>query len=454
MSTAATGATRALARHIAGYAAGELDSDAQTIARQCILDWFAVTLPGADEPATRILIDEFRDTSRGPCRIAGEALSLAPAEAALINGTASHALDYDDVNARMSGHPTVAVLPAALAVAQAEKRSGAEVLRAFIAGYETAANVGALLAPSHYLLGFHATGTIGTFGAAAAAGLLMRLDEERMCAALGLAATQAAGLKSMFGTMAKPFHAGKAAANGVLAARLAARGFSAHPDALETAQGFIATQSREKLPETIQLPPRGSEMHNNLFKYHAACYLTHSTIEAVSMLRETEGLEPGAVEHIELHVPAAHLGVCNIEEPKTGLETKFSLRHTAALALAGEDTAAIGTYSDELAHAPNLAALRRITDVIPDLEPGMISRAVIRLKSGRTVERQHDTAMPDHNLHRQQARLTAKFHSLADPILGEERAAALAGQIGNIQDMPAIDGLMQSCAARGESQHV
>ncbi|MCF8470494.1 MAG: MmgE/PrpD family protein [Parvibaculum sp.] len=454
MNTNTAGPTRALARHIVGYAAGELDTDAQTIARQCILDWFAVTLPGVHEPAARILIDEFRDTSRGPCRIAGEALSFAPMDAALVNGTASHALDYDDVNARMSGHPTVAILPAALAVAQLEKRSGAEVLRAFIAGYETAANIGALLAPSHYLLGFHATGTIGAFGAAAAAGLLMRLDEEQICVALSLAATQAAGLKSMFGTMVKPFHAGKAAANGVLAARLAARGFSAPLDALETAQGFIATQSREQRPETIQLPPRGSEMRNNLFKYHAACYLTHSVIEAVHMLRETEGLEPGAVEHIELHVPASHLDVCNIEEPKTGLETKFSLRHTAALALAGKDTAAIGTYSNELACDPALVALRHITAVIPDIEPGMVSRAVIRLKSGRTVEKQHDTALPDNNLHRQQERLTAKFHSLADPFLGESQAATLAGAIGKIQDMPTIDGLMHSYAARGKNQHV
>ena len=181
------------------------------------------------------------------------------------------------------GHPTAAILPAALAVGEAEGRTGMEVLRAFVAGYEAAAFVGSLVMRSHYGRGFHSTATLGSFGAAAAAGLLINLDEAQMAIAFGLAGTQAAGLKSMFGTMAKPFHAGRAAANGVLAARLAARGFTANPRVLEVEQGFIATQSDG--PDTAEALLRrpGSIIVETLFKYHAACYLTHSAIEAVKL---------------------------------------------------------------------------------------------------------------------------------------------------------------------------
>jgi len=172
-----------------------------------------------------------------------------------------------------------------LAIAEAKGRSGMDVLRAFIAGYEAAGFVGSLVMRSHYERGFHSTATVGSFGAAAAAGLLLDLDEAQMAVALGLAGTQAAGLKSMFGTMGKPFHAGRAAANGVLAARLAARGFTANASVLEVAQGFIATQSDSDPSIDVPLPPRGSLVVETLFKYHAACYLTHSSIEAIKLLR-------------------------------------------------------------------------------------------------------------------------------------------------------------------------
>ena len=159
------------------------------------------------------------------------------------------------------------------------------MLRAYIAGYETAGFVGSLVMRSHYERGFHGTATLGSFGAAAAAGLLLDLDEAQMAIALGLAGTQAAGLKSMFGTMAKPFHAGRAAANGVLAARLAARGFTANAGVLEDAQGFVATQSDADPSAEKPLPRPGSLVVGTLFKYHAACYLTHSSIEAIKQLR-------------------------------------------------------------------------------------------------------------------------------------------------------------------------
>src|SRR5262249_14371887 len=153
-------------------------------------------------------------------------------------GAAAHALDYDDVNVAIPGHPSVAILPGLLALAERQRASGRDVSTAFVAGYETACRIGIALLPGHYHLGFHATGTIGSLGAAAACARLLGLSAMARAAALGIAATQAAGLKAQFGTMCKPFHAGKAAQNGLLAARLAARGFTSRDDILECAQGF------------------------------------------------------------------------------------------------------------------------------------------------------------------------------------------------------------------------
>lgn len=433
--------TLKLARHSVGYRHAQLDAPAVTVAKQCILDWFGVTLAGLDEPVARILREEIAVNSRGRSSIVGSTLTCAPTDAALVNGATSHALDYDDVHP-LVGHPTAAILPAALAVGEAEGRTGMEILRAFIAGYETAAFVGSLVMPSHYARGFHSTATLGSFGAAAAAGLLMNLDEAQMAIAFGLAGTQAAGLKSMFGTMAKPFHAGRAAANGVLAARLAARGFTANPAVLEVEQGFIATQSDRLATDKVRLPRPGSVIVETLFKYHAACYLTHSAIEAIAVLRRQLSLKGEDVAAIEVHVPLGHLSVCNIPAPRTGLETKFSLRHTAALAACGKDTAAIETYSDENAADSVLTDVRDRVTVHGDRPPGHDVRVVIKTCAGRAAETQLDVGIPDTDLNRQGERLAAKFRSLAVPVIGVERADKLQCNIAALDTLHDIRALM------------
>jgi 2-methylcitrate dehydratase PrpD len=295
---------------------------------------------------------------------------------------------------------------------------------------------------SHYERGFHSTATVGSFGAAAAAGLLLDLDEAQMAVALGLAGTQAAGLKSMFGTMAKPFHAGRAAANGVLAARLAARGFTANPGVLEVAQGFIATQSDSDPSVDVPLPRRGSLVVETLFKYHAACYLTHSSIEAIRLLRRQLSFTGPDVASIDLHVALGHLSVCNIASPRSGLETKFSLRHTAALAACGKDTAAIQTYSDENAADATLTKVRERVTVHGDRGAGRDAHVMIKTSGGQTAEAVFDVAIPDRDLDRQGGRLAAKFHSLADPVIGAERASMLARQIAALDEDHDISLLM------------
>jgi 2-methylcitrate dehydratase PrpD len=246
----------------------------------------------------------------------------------------------------------------------------------------------------------------------------------------------------MFGTMAKPFHAGRAAANGVLAARLAARGFTANTSVLEVAQGFIATQSDADPSADQPLPRPGSLVVGTLFKYHAACYLTHSSIEAIKLLRRQLAFSGPDVAGIDLHVAPGHLSVCNIPSPRSGLETKFSLRHTAALAACGKDTAAIQTYSDENARDSTLVAVRERVTVHGDRTAGRDAQVMIKTSGGQTAEATFDVAIPDRDLDRQGERLAAKFHSLADPVIGTERAAALQRNIAGLDEDHDIHMLM------------
>ena len=228
---ASQGLTRALAEQARTLSYADLPDDVRTLARQCVLDYVACTLAGAKEELTDILLAEAQEQGGAPiATVIGHAARLPVLSAALVNGAASHALDFDDVNLAMTGHPSVVLLSALLALAEERGSSGQDVLTAFVAGYELQCRLGLLLAPGHYnTLGFHATGTLGSFGAAAACAHLLGLDAEKFATALGIAGTQAAGLKSMFGTMCKPLHAGKAAYHGLLAARLAQRGFTAAP---------------------------------------------------------------------------------------------------------------------------------------------------------------------------------------------------------------------------------
>jgi 2-methylcitrate dehydratase PrpD len=232
-----------LALRLADYA---LALDLQTLpedvlgrARHCLLDWLGVTLAGAGYPVSRIVREEAADEGgRGEAAVFATKVRLPVAQAALVNGTASHALDYDDVIEAMWGHPTVGVAPVVLALGERLDADAGAVLAAFVAGVEVSSRLGVMMGATHYGQGWHATGTLGAFGAAAAASRLLGIDTEQTAHALGIVATQASGLKAMFGTMGKPLHAGHAASVGLRAASLARRGFIARTDAIECPQGF------------------------------------------------------------------------------------------------------------------------------------------------------------------------------------------------------------------------
>ncbi|WP_428486455.1 MmgE/PrpD family protein [Rhodopila sp.] len=444
------GLTRSLAEQARTLRLEDIPESVRSWARQCVLDYLGCGLAGASDELVTILLAEMNEQGgREAATVLGHAERLPVASAAMVNGAASHALDFDDVNLAMPGHPSVAILPALLALAEERGSSGADVLTAFVAGYELQCRIGRTIAPGHYDgLGFHATATVGSFGAAAACAHLLRLDTETFATALGIAGTQAAGLKSMFGTMCKPLHAGKASYHGLMAAKLASRGFTSRTDVVECGQGFARTHSPDFNPDrAFDPPPNGWWIVNNLFKYHASCYMTHAAIEAARKLREQHGVAPDRVQRITLRLEESSDRICNIPTPRTGLEAKFSLRLTTAMGLAGVDTSRLSTYSEEVAADPVLVGLRDKVEL--DFRAGIsttFSEIDLLLTDGARFTAAHDSGVPAVDVAQQGRRLEAKFAALADPVLGTDCAAQLVADIGRLDALPDVRGIVKLCA--------
>lgn len=441
--------TAELAKRATALAWRDFPEDLIERTKQCLLDWFAVTVAGAQDELTDILVREaIDDGAKGPASLVGRSETTLPSTAALINGAASHALDYDDVNFSMHGHPTVTVVPALLALGEQRKAPGRLFVESFVAGYETAGRIGQLVEPSHYARGFHATATVGSFSATAAAGRMLGLDDKQLAVAFGIAATQAAGLKSNFGTMCKPLHAGTASEHGLRAARLAAGGFTARADSLECDQGFASSYSDHlNTDDALGEPPQGWHLRNNLFKYHAACYMTHAPIECAKEIRLKSNFPPERVKKILLRLDAAADKVCNIPNPTTGLEAKFSLRQTVAMALTGVNTASLESYNAAITQDPRIKALRDKVAIDFRTEwPHALAEIAIQLDDGTMLEARHDSGIPWADVAKQRTALETKFDGLVTPVLGAARAKRLHDLIDRIDTLSDVGELARASA--------
>lgn len=433
-------ATGRLAERVSSSGYDLIPGNAREVAKQAILDFIGVTLAGAGEPLTGILREEAAEQGgHAQAQVIGSRDRLSTVQAALINGAAGHAHDYDDVHSVMSGHPTVPVAPAALALAEHLDASGADLINAFCTGVDVECILGRYAGPSHYADGWHNTGTLGTFGAAAASARLLGLDAAGTGQALGIAGTRAAGLKSQFGTMCKPLHAGHAAATGLQSASLAAKGFSSCPDILEASQGFMETQaasaSLDRFDEAMAMP---SFTQDICFKYHAACYLTHSAIEATRALCAGNRFNPGDITAVDIHVDRGHLRVCNIQEPATGLEAKFSLRLTAAMALTNLDTSRIDLYDDALTRDADLIRYRDMVRVHAHEAPRPETVVRISTTDGQQFEQAINVAIPLQDLDLQWQKLTGKFTTLAAPRLGDGGAGRVMDLCRHLEQLASV----------------
>jgi 2-methylcitrate dehydratase PrpD len=418
------------------------------MARDCVLDWFGIAVAGANEPLVHKLIAEAQDQGGKPeTTVLWHGVRTSPMFVALINGSAGDALDFADSNFAMRGHTTPGVVACSLAMAEWRKSSGLDFLKAVIAGIETECRVGTLMSPGFLRKGFHPTGTTAPFGCAGAASYLLGLDIPHTAHALGIVATQAAGLLASGGTMSKPFHSGKAAMNGLLAAKLSQRDFIARPDAIEAPEGFLETHANGRNVEALVEAGKKFFIFGTRFKSHAACQLTHSTIENMLLLKNQEKVKPEDVEHIDVQVPPGFLSVCNIQEPQTGLQGKFSLRVTAAMTLLGDDTMDIGAYTAERVTRPELVRLRDRVAVKgnPELSGG-IAIATVTLKDGRTLTKTSDAYEPIGSLALQRRMVTRKFHALLDPILGKAAAEKLRDAILTIDTGASVAPLLAHAA--------
>jgi 2-methylcitrate dehydratase PrpD len=328
-----------LAERIASVGYEALPADAVHWAKVAILDAVGCTLAGSTEPCARI-IDRVTTAgaSGGASLIFGTSRRATPLDAALINGTASHALDYDDVSNTLGGHPSAPILPALFALAETREVDGRAFIAAFVAGFETETRIGRGVNFHHYDKGWHPTATLGVFGATAACCHLLRLPVDRTAVALGLAASFASGIKANFGTMTKPLHVGHSSRNGLLATLLAADGFTANPGAFEHKQGFLLVfNGAGNFDADAMLRDWGSPWDivqpGVGIKQYPCCGSTHSAVDAMLLLVRQHDLAPAQVKRVDSWTHPRRLAHTNRPDPSSELDAKFSVQYCLARAL-------------------------------------------------------------------------------------------------------------------------
>ena len=387
--------------------------------KMSMIDWCGVAYAAKEEPVSKIvtkLIDE--EQTKGLSRLISNGKEVSAKSAAFVNGTIGHALDYDDTHFLFTGHPTASAFPTALALGEELGSSIDEIMLAYMCGVEISTRLGHILGYSHYNKGFHQTATSGAFGATLVASKLLKLDAKQIENALGIVSTRASGLKSQFGTMGKPFHAGIAASNGIEAAKLSKLGFVSCENGIECNQGFLKTHAwDETLPEAaINGLGKDFLFPEIKYKFHACCHGLHAFLEALDELKTKNNFNPDSIEKISIQTQPSWLQVCNIDSPKTGLEAKFSYRLTAAMSLHGVDTGRLDSYNDEICFNEKIVETRDKVEVIPN-DKMTNTEALIELKDGTEIyKNSHDLNNKIENELLQKKILTKSSSLLSDKL--------------------------------------
>ena len=441
-------ATTSLAEFIVKLTPADVPDGVHAQVRRAALDTIGCMLAGASEPVAAITRAVARAEGGAPlCTVVGTSLRTGLTWAALANGAAGHAHDFDDTNFALMGHPSAPLLAAALACGEAEMADGASVALAYVIGFEIDAALGTMLNPEHYTRGWHATTSIGTLGCAAAAARILRLDAAQTRHALGIAASLASGLKENFGSMTKPYHAGHAARNGVLAAQLAREGLTASDSALEGRQGYAAAFSGATLsPDAFDhLGRRWEIVHSGIaVKPYPSCALTHAAIDTLVELREAHRLTAAQIGEVEIGVNRVVPDVLRHARPRSPLERKFSMQFCAAAALV-RGAVRLADFEDRPVDTDVQHVMDRVRMVVdpalPDgLEQHAWSRVRVRLTDGRTLDSPARGASGHADQPLTDAQLRAKFLTCA-AALPRDVAEGVAEQIAHLDDIPDIRAL-------------
>ncbi len=382
---------------LARLPAEAIPAPAMEMVELCLFDWTACGRAGLGEPVSKAVLELVRSEGGAAHATLFDGSRLPARAAALANGTISHALDYDDTHFAHIGHLSVAIFPAACAVAEEVDASAVELCHAYLVGAEAAVRLGIAFGSEHYQRGFHQTATAGAFGATIAAARLLRLTQEQTRHAIGIVSTRASGLKSQFGTMGKPFNAGVAASNGVEAAKLAASGFTSCDDGIFGPQGFIDTHcNAPDLKAAWADPPPDMFLFEQIkHKLHACCHGTHAMIDGLSGLLAATPLTGENISRLRLRVAPRWLRVCDKKTPRTGLEVKFSYAWLAGMIVTGLDTSSDRAFTDTVCTDPVLAAFAERVEVIGDDAVGdMVTLGRVKTTDGRHLEFSCDLASP------------------------------------------------------------
>ncbi|MBM3449684.1 MAG: MmgE/PrpD family protein, partial [Armatimonadetes bacterium] len=375
------------------------------------------------------------------CAVLGLGVRAAAEAAALAGGAMGHALDYDDVSDPLSGHPSVVLAPAALAAAEAAEGTGADFLAGYVVGFEVCAALGRGLNPEHYRRGWHATSTIGSVAAAAAAARAMRLSERETTIALSIGVSLAGGVRQNFGSMTKPFHAGSAARNGVVAATMAAAGLSAAPDAIEGTYGFaalFADGASEALRDAVAaLGRRWSLAEDGIWlKKYPCCASTHRSLDAIFEILGRERVAADEIASITSHVPDIAAQVLIHTTPQDALQGKFSMQYCLAAAVL-DGAITLGTFRDDAVRRPAAQALgRRVTMIANGPDQDAPTDVSLVTRDGRTLSAAVRDARghPHHAMTESEVR--EKFADCASPAVGAVHAARLADAILGADRLP------------------
>jgi 2-methylcitrate dehydratase PrpD len=443
----------------------DLSADVLHAARRALVDWMAATIPGGVRPpATLFATALSSELGVGAAMLVPSGVRAGARTAALINGCAAHTIEFDDIYRDALYHPGAPTIAAALAAAQSRHATGQLFLRSVIAGYELSTRIGVVVNPTHYNF-WHTTGTVGTFGAAAAAATVFHLDAGRCAHALATAGTLAAGLQQAFRStsMSKPLHSGHAAETGLLAALGAERGVTGAPDILEGARGFGAAMSNNPDFARALDDVTTFNIRNMTFKNHGACGHTFAAIDAVRVLRETPGLAVADVERIDIATYAKALEVAGNPDPHSAFEAQFSLPYCVATALV-TGSARMEAFTEKQLNDTNVRALMTRIHLSVDPHADAVypnqraATVTLRTRSGRVLSEHAPTRKGDPDNPLSDEELSDKFVELVAPVTGTPPARALLAvlwRIDTLDDLatlrlpPIVSGVPETVARAG-----
>ncbi|HTP95359.1 MAG TPA: MmgE/PrpD family protein [Burkholderiales bacterium] len=434
--------TQTLARYLVESRLDDIPREVRHEAARALLNWLGCAIGACTHETVQCALAALGAFSGPPqAQVFGRAERLDCLHAALINGISSHVLDYDDTHPHAI-HPSAPVWPALLALGEWRGLGGAQLVHAFVLGVEAECRIGDAVYPAHYDAGWHATGTCGVFGAAAAAGKLLGLDSRQMAWALGIAATQSAGLREMFGSMCKSLHPGRAAQNGLAAALLASKNFTSSERGLEAPRGFahVLASARDFSAITEGLG-KSHALMQNMYKPFACGLVVQPAIDGCIQLRNEHKLAAADIARVEVRGNPLVLELTGKTTPQTGLEGKFSIYHACAVGLlfgaAGEPQ-----FADAVVRDPQVVALRAKVSASVDRAVRKDEAYVtIGLADGRTLEKHVEHAIGTLERPMSDADLERKFRGLTTDTLAPRRIdelIALCWNIGTLADAGAI----------------